>query len=218
MAINLSTYKNVQQATFVRLEITENGLPVVVRMSTHDVPFPITEYDGQTYTYPCVGALLNIGEITYDYKSSMSDVAISLSAIPEEYMNDIMNNPIQGSPVEIRRVFFDANTGQKLNIADNPAIDFTGIVNSYTFDEDDSGGQDLTFTATLTCSSFLTVYNNMKSGRRTNQADQDYWFPGDKCFNRVAVISEQNFYLGGTTPSSGSSTAASITMTGTANK
>lgn len=218
MGIDLSTYKNVQQATFVRMEITENGLPVVVRMSSHDVPFPITEYDGQTYVYPCVGSLLGIGEITYDYKSSMSDVSITLSAIPEQYMNDIINNPIQGSPVEIRRVFFNGETGQFLNIPGNPTVDFTGVINSYTFDEDDNGGQDITFTATLTCSSFLSVYNKAVSGRRTNQADQDYNFPGDHCFDRVAVISEQSYYLGGTTPSAKTSTAASVTMTNTANR
>lgn len=216
-SLNLSNKAAVQQATFVRMEITENGLPVIVRMSTHDVPFTITELDGQPYLYPAVGALLNVSTITTDNKASQSDVTVTLSGIPNQYISQIIANPIKGSPVQIRRVFFDATTGAYLNIPGNPTIEFNGIVNNFTFDEgwSDPTSQQVTTTASLVCSSTMSVLANKVSGRRTNQADQDYWFPGDKSFNRVAVIADQIFDFGGDTPSAAISATQGVTATRT---
>ena len=203
MGIDLSTYKAVQQATFVRMAITVNGLPEVVRMSTHDVPFTLTEFDGQDYEYPCVGALLTVSGIDADIKAKQNDVTI--------------NNPIKGSAVEIRRVFFNAVTGQKLDIPGNPVVEFSGIVSSFNFSEDwsEDGSQTVTTTASLNCSSAYSVMQNKVSGRRTNQADQNFWFPGDNAMNRVSVIAEESLYLGGTTPSSAAIAATGITTRNT---
>ena len=211
MGIDLTAYNAVQQATFVRMAITVNGLPEVVRMSTPDVPFTLTEFDGQDYVYPCVGALLSVSGIDADIKAKQNDVTIVLSAIPNQYIEEIINNPIKGSPVEIRRVFFNATTGQKLEIPGNPVVEFSGIVSSFNFSEDwpEDGTQTVTTTAALNCSSAYSVMQNKVSGRRTNQADQTFWFPGDNSMNRVSVIAEESLYLGGTTPSS-----AAIASTG----
>lgn len=196
--LDLSAYTAVQQATFVKMTITENGLPVVVRFSSHNVPFAITESDGNTVIYPAVGALLSISDISADLKSTQGDVSVTLSTIGNEYMADIIANPIKGSPIEIRRAFFNAVTGQFLAIAGNPVLEFTGVVNNFSFDEgwSDMGAQSITTTATLVCSSILSVLNNKVTGRRTNQADQTSWFAGDTAFNRVAVISDAIFDFG----------------------
>ena len=217
--VDLSGYKAVQQATFVRMEITVDGAPVIVRMSTHDVPFEIREFDGENYVYPCVGSLLSVSGVDADLKAKQNDVSIVLSAIPNLYIDEIINNPIKGSPVEIRRAFFNAQTGEFLNIAGNPAVEFAGVVNNFNFSEDwdENGGQSVTTTVTLTCSSIMSVLANKVAGRRTNQADQTFWFPGDNAMNRVAVIAEESYYLGGTTPSSSATAATGITMTNTVN-
>lgn len=220
MGIDLTSYQSVQQATFVKMDITVGGLPQTVRMSTHDVPFAITEFDGQSHVYPAVGALLSVSGVDADIKAKQNDITIVLSTIPNIYMDEIINNPIKGSPVEIRRAFFDAHTGQFLNIAGNPVVEFSGVVNNFNFSEDwnEDGPQSVTTTATLTCSSIMSVLSSKVAGRRTNQADQTFWFPGDNSMNRVAVIAEETFYLGGTTPSSKASAATGVTMTGTASK
>ena len=219
MGINLAAYKGVQQATFVKMNITVAGLPVTVRFSSHDVPGLIVESDGESYLYPAVGALLSVSGIDADIKAKQNDVTIVLSTIQNEYMNEIINNPIKGSAVEIRRVFFDIATGQFLNIPGNPSMEFSGVVSNFNFSEDwnENGAQSVTTTATLTCSSFLSVLQNKVAGRRTNQADEDFWFPGDNAMNRVAVIAEESQYLGGTTPSTQASAAAGRTVTNTVN-
>jgi hypothetical protein len=196
-SLNLSTFAAVQQSTFVKMTVMEAGTPVVIRMSSHSVPFAITESDGVSYTYPAVGALLGVTQITSDLKATASDVSITLSAIPNQYMADIIANPIKGSPVEIRRAFFNANSSQILDIPGNPVLEFSGVVNNFSFDEGWSAGeQSVTTTATLVCSSIMSVLAKRVSGRRTNQADQNFWFPGDTAFNRVAVIADATFDFG----------------------
>lgn len=166
-------------------------------------------------TYPAVGTLLNISQMTNEIKSSQSDVTITLSGIPTQYMSDILSNPIKGSPVEIRRAFFNASTGEFLNIPGNPVLEFVGVVNNFSIDENwtDPATQTVTTTISLVCSSTMSVLLNKVSGRRTNQSDQDYWFTGDLSMNRVSVISDAVFDFGGTTPSSNTTPVTGKTIT-----
>jgi hypothetical protein len=181
-------------------------------MSTHDVPVTI---DGELY--PAVGALLNVTEISNEMKASQSEVTITLSGIPQEYMSAILENPIKGSPVQIRRAFFNTN-GQLLNVPGNPILEFSGVINNFNVDEgwESDSAQTVTTTISLTCSSIMSVLLNKVSGRRTNQADQTYWFPGDLSMNRVAVISDAVFDFGGTTPSTPAIAPTGTQQTGTA--
>ena len=214
-ALNLSSYQNLQQATFVRLVFTENGSQIVVRVSNHNTPVNITENDGQTYSYPAVGTLMNITQMTNELKSSQADVVITLSGIPSQYMSDIVANPIKAAPVEIRRAFFNQN-GVILPISGNPLLEFVGVVNNFSIDEQWTKGDQNTVTTTiaLSCASTLAILNKQESGRRTNQADQNYWFPGDNAFNRVAQLSDSIFDFGGTTPQANISPAAGVVVSG----
>lgn len=213
-SLNLTGYSAVQQATFVRLVFNEAGSDVVVRISSHSTPFSITERDGIAYSYPAVGTLMNISPMTNEIKSSQADVVVTLSGIPTQYMEDIISNPIKGAAVEIRRVFFDATTGQVLNIAGNPILEFVGVVNNFNIDEGYSSldSQTITTTISLSCASILSLLSKKISGRRTNQGDQNYWFPGDLAMNRVAVIANATFDFGGKTPA-----ASTVTPIGTTN-
>lgn len=219
MGINLSTYSGVQQATFVKMDITVDGDPYTIRFSSHDVPFQLEETPGNFFLYQAVGSLLSVSGVDADIKAKQNDVTIVLSCIDNQYMVDILNNPIKGSAVEIRRAFFNIQTGQFLNIAGNPSMEFSGVVSNFNFSEDwnENGGQSVTTTATLTCSSFLSVLQNKVSGRRTNESDQKSWFPGDNALNRVAVVALEVQYLGGTTPSSVAVAATGRTVTNTVN-
>jgi len=200
-ALNLAPYVGIQQATFIRMVFTQNGSQVVVRVSNHSTPFNITENDGQSYSYPAVGTLLGVTQIANELKSSQADVTISLSGIPAQYMSDIVSNPIKAAPVEIRKVFFDTS-GNFLNIAGNPILEFVGVVSNFSIDEKwtNYSSQTVTSTINLTCASTLAVLSKQEAGRRTNQADQNYWFPGDNAMNRVASLTDAVWDFGGTAP------------------
>jgi hypothetical protein len=145
---------------------------------------------------------------------SQGEVEITLSGIPQQYMAGIIANPIKGAPVEIRRAFFNSQTGQFLSIAGNPVMEFTGIVSNFSVEEgwSDQNTQTVTTTITLSCSSIMSVLANKVSGRRTNRASQNYWFSGDLAMNRVSVISDAVFDFGGTTPTTAPTTAAAKTI------
>ena len=200
-ALNLAPYVGIQQATFIRMVFTQNGSQVVVRVSNHSTPFNITENDGQSYSYPAVGTLLGVTQIANELKSSQADVTISLSGIPAQYMSDIVSNPIKAAPVEIRKVFFDTS-GNFLNIAGNPILEFVGVVSNFSIDEKwtNYSSQTVTSTINLTCASTLAVLSKQEAGRRTNQADQNYWFPGDNAMNRVASLTDAVWDFGGAAP------------------
>lgn len=218
-AINLSSYKAVQQATFVKLVLTVDGVQEIVRMSSHNVPFSITEFDGTAYTYPCVGSLLNVTPADSQLKATQADVSITVSGIPKtglpDLLHDTIDNPIQGSPVEIRRAFFDPTTGQVLNIPGNPVVEFTGVVSQFSLssDWDENGKMAVTSNIILVCQSQMSVLNSKVAGRRTNQSDQTYWFPGDNSMNRVSVIAQSEFNFGGGTPNAAAQSAAGRTIT-----
>jgi hypothetical protein len=202
-SLNLSSYTGIQQASFVKITFTQSGSPIVVRFTNHNTPVSITESDGNSYSYSAIGTLLGITQMTNELKSSKADVNISLSGIPNQYMADIVANPIKAAPVEIRKVFFDTN-GNQLAIAGNPVLEFVGVVSNFAIDEQwtDYKSQSITTNIVLTCASTLSVLTNLESGRRTNQADQNYWFPGDNSMNRVAMLTDAVFDFGGTTPPS----------------
>lgn len=214
-SLNLSPYKAVQQASFVKIQFIEDGSPIIVRMSSYDSPISVEEQPGQSAYYAPVGNLLSITDLTNEVKSSSSDVTVTLSGITPGNMAKIIDNPVKGAPVEIRRMFFNASTGQVLDIPGNPVLEFSGVVSNFSVDEGwtDPRTQTVTTTISLACSSIMTLLSNKVSGRRTNQADQNYWYSGDLSMNRVAVISDSIFDFGGTTPTNSVNVASPKTVT-----
>lgn len=208
-ALNLTSYAAIRQATFVKI-VTETE---TILVSSHDQSITLA---GDTY--PAIGDLLAVSDLTNELKASQTDVTITLSGIPSTYMAMVLTTPIKGSKVEIRRAFFDANTGAFLSISGNPILEFSGVINNFSIDEGwtDDRTQTVTSTISLSCSSIMSVLTNKVSGRRTNHADQTYWFPGDLSMDRVSVISDAVFDFGGTTPAAAATTPSSVSMTGTA--
>jgi hypothetical protein len=192
--LDLSTYRAVQQAAFIRMEVPVYGM---LRFSNHNVPFDIVEQDGITYTYAPMGILLGISEFNNELQPSAADITISLSAIDQTFVAAMMNYALKGSRVTIRRVFFDSDTGVALNISGNPSIRFKGIIANYSFnDEFNQFSGTSTTTVSVSCSSIVRVLEQKITGQKTNDSDRKYFYPADTGFNRVAAIVTSNFDFG----------------------
>jgi hypothetical protein len=175
-ALNLSSYSAVKQAAFVRMVIPVYG---VLRFSSHDVPFSITEDDNIAYTYSPLGILLGISEFNNELSPSGSDITISMSAIDQAFVANMMDYKLKGGVVTIRRVFFNATTGVALNIAGNPSKRFRGIISNYSFnDEFNQFSNVATTTVSVSCSSLVKVLEQQIVGQRTNDYERKYNFPG----------------------------------------
>lgn len=184
--INLSSYQNIQQSMFIKMEIPDYG---PLRISNHNTDFSITEGNGNTYTYSPLGLFLAVSEFVNELKPSSNDVTISLSGIDQTNLTGIMayfnrtsygQNSLKGSPVTIRRVFFDSTTGVKLDIAGNPSIRFQGYVSNYSFNDEYNQFSDTTSTTiSVSCTNIVSVLDNKLNGRKTNSSDMAYWYPAD---------------------------------------
>ena len=175
-SLDLSNYAKIQQALFVRMVVPEYG---ILRMSTYDVPFDIVEDDGSTYTYTPQGVLLSVSEFNNEIQPSRNDVTISLAAIDQSFVAGMMGYALKGSAVAIRRVFFDAATGLKLNIDGNPSVRFKGIIANYSFnDEYNQFTDSTTTTISVSCSNITSILETKINQQLTNDSERKYVSPG----------------------------------------
>ena len=178
-SLDLSSYAAIKQAAFVRMVIPNYG---IIRFSSHDVPYSITETDGITYSYTPMGILLGISEFNNELAPSGSDVTISLSAIDQSFVASMMDYKLKGSAVTIRRAFFNATTGVALNIAGNPSVRFKGVIANYSFnDEFNQFSNVATTTVSVSCSSIVKVLEQKQVGQLTNDYERKYNYPGFYC-------------------------------------
>lgn len=161
---------------------------------------PIT-WNGNNYV--ALGHFMGISEIQDDIKATNNSLQLTLSGIPAEagdadninYIGLILNSNIKGSRVEIRRAFFDTTTGELLD--DQVFLRFSGYISNFTLtDSVDTEGRSAVNTVVAQCSSIHAVLEKRIVGRRTNDTDQQYYYPGDTSFSRVAVISNKSFDFG----------------------
>jgi hypothetical protein len=189
MSLDLSAYRAVQPALFVRLEIAGYQ---VLRFSDHDREYIL---DGELYSN--LGSMLSVSTSASELRASASEVSIVISGIPPGAVSEILNNNPKGSPIQIKRAFFDPVSSEILPVAGNPATKFLGIVSNYAMDEEwDSDAKQSTFTISLICSSVLSTLQNKVTGRRTNPYDQEKFSPGDSGMSRVPTVANTNFQFG----------------------
>lgn len=196
MTINLSNYKNIETALFVKLVCSyyvanPGDTPVTQSLyfSQYDVPVTI---DGNVYAP--LGNLLGITETTTELRVTPGQLSITISGIPNSSIAEIVNSKIKGSTVQVWQVFFDPVTKQMLNIAGNPMGRFQGLVNNFALEEEYSGSA--TNRILLVCSSTVEVLSNKISGRATNPEDQKAVNSSDVSMDRVLALAKSNFNFG----------------------
>lgn len=194
MSIDLSSYKNIQQAIFVYINVPDYG---PLRMSTYNTTINIQEDDGQFYAYAPNGILLSVSEFNDELTPSKTDVTISLTAINQSFVTAMMGYAIKGSEVIIRRAFFNPSTGIMLNIAGNPSKRFSGVIANYSFnDELNALTGEATTTVSVSCSNIVSVLEQKIAGQKTSSNQRRALYSGDKGFDRVATIATTNFDFG----------------------
>lgn len=197
-------------------------------------------YAGNTYT--ALGGFLQVGEIQNNIQNAVDELSVTLSAIPEGYLEFVVDRQIKGGEIKVYRVFFDTATQTVRNIdgVDQIFLRFKGIINNYAVQEDIDQNSALPTTShniTITCSSILSILDNRVSGRRTNRNDYQYRYldklitlgPGsatwgayilntqittDKSLNRIETLHNANFDFGKDAAGGGQSSGQSGTGAG----
>jgi hypothetical protein len=148
-------------------------------------------------TFNNLGALLNVGDVQRDMRSTSDDMTIALTGIDPANIAVILSNDIKGSLVEVWRGFFDANN----QIITTPTTQFfkryQGIINSVSITEDfNSELRTRIATCSIACSSMRRILENRLGGIKTNQSSWQFLYPGDTSMNRVATIANTYFDFG----------------------
>jgi hypothetical protein len=148
-------------------------------------------------TFNNLGALLNVGDVQRDMRSTSDDMTIALTGIDPTNIGIILGNDIKGSLVEVWRGFFDDNN----QIITTPTTQFfkryQGIINSVSITEDfNSELRTRIATCSIACSSMRRILENRLGGVKTNQSSWQFLYPGDTSMNRVATIANTYFDFG----------------------
>jgi len=148
-------------------------------------------------TFSNLGALLNVGDVQRDMRSTSDDMTIALTGIDPANIGLILSNDIKGSLVEVWRGFFTSNN----QIITTPTTQFfkryQGIINSVAITEDfNSEARTRIATCSISCSSMRRVLENRLGGVKTNQSSWQFLYPGDTSMNRVATIANTYFDFG----------------------
>lgn len=195
MAISLSGYENIESALIVKIQ---TGASSIYFPTTYlsDYYKPI-EYDGDTYLP--MGSLVSISDTINEINTSGYNLTVTLNPNVDDlvidYLPGFLNYKIAGAEIQIRRMIFDPATGNALNIAGNPAGRFFGYINNFSIDEEyDIVGKRSSPIINLECSSYISVLQKGKSGRRTNH--DDFVINLDYCMYRVSTLVNQPINFG----------------------
>lgn len=189
MALDLSAYRSIQTNIFITLDIPNYE---VLTFSDYHKTYTLsgTSYQG-------LGQLLSITDTTSNLRAASNELTFSISGIPEGNVADVITRKIKGSPLTVKRAFFDSVTGELLNIAGNPVGKFKGVISNYTITDDlDEGARTGSFTITFVATSVIDLLNNKVTGRRTNPIDEKEFYPTDESFDRIPALAKSNFNFG----------------------
>lgn len=190
--INAVTGNSINHAEFVRLTVGKS--PSTTTYTFCNAAAPIT-VSGITFT--ALNALLSVGDVQRDIKSTSDDMTITLTGIDPTYVGLILSSDIKGSLVEVWRGFFDSNN----QIITTPTTQFfkryQGIINNVSISENwNEQIRERIATCSISSSSMRRVLENRLSGIKTNQVSWQIVYPGDTSMNRVAQISNTYFDFG----------------------
>lgn len=148
-------------------------------------------------TFTNLGALLNVGDVQRDMRSTSDDMTIALTGINPTNIGIILGNDIKGSLVEVWRGFFDSNN----QIITTPTTQFfkryQGIINSVSITEDfNSELRTRIATCSISCCSMRKILENRLGGIKTNPSSWQFLYDGDTSMNRVATIANTYFDFG----------------------
>lgn len=200
MTINLTSYTAIESGLFVKI-VCDYYKPTFATPTFTTQTFYFSDMmrdvtiNGNLYTG--IGRLLGITATSSELKISNQDVTVTLSAIPNTSIEEIQASRFKGSNIEIRRGFFDANTGAFLSITDNPMLRFKGIITNLSITEEYSiEDRTASNTITLACASVIDIMSSRISGRKTNPESQKYFYSTDVSMDRVPSLVGTYFDFG----------------------
>ena len=183
---------NILYADFVRIVTPSQTF----RFSTAATSITVPSVDSQPFS--ALGALVGIGKIQRDIKSTANQTTVTIVGIDTALIGEVLNLDFQGSQLTMWKGFFDTS-GNLLNTGGTGGLYqyFYGFINTIQISEQwMEEARMYVGTITLSCANIQMILQNRIGGRFTNDASWQFYNSGDTSMNRVATISTLTYPFG----------------------
>jgi hypothetical protein len=192
----LQNTNNIRLADFVRVTTVVAGVTTVSLFST--APYAITVPAVDANPFNGLSALVQIGEVQRDIKSTANETTVTLVGIDTALLGWVLGQNIKGSKIEMWHGFFDTNNALITTGGTGGLYKFfTGYINSFALSE--QWMEELRMyvgTINVAASSIQIILQNRTAGRFTNDNAWQFFSPGDTSMNRVNYIQSINYFFG----------------------
>jgi hypothetical protein len=149
-------------------------------------------------TFTALGALLKIGDVQRDIKSTANETNITLTGIDPTMLGLVLGSTIKGAYIQMWHGFFNTD-GELLTTGGTDGLYkfFTGYVTSFQINE--QWNDDLRMylgTVSLSASPIQLILQNRTAGRYTNNNSWQYFNSTDTSMERVATLEGLQFNFG----------------------
>lgn len=183
---------NIRIADFLRITTPTD----IYRMTT--APNNITVLAVDALPFQAVGALLAIGEVQRDIKSTANSTTVSLSGIDTTMLGFVLSQNVKGSGIELWHGFFNTD-GSLITTGGTGGLYqyFNGIITSFSISEQWMEEQRMYVgTISVAASSIQLILQSRLAGRYTNDSSWQFYNDGDTSMNRVPYIETINYQFG----------------------
>lgn len=190
---------NIRYADFVRVTSPDG----TYRFSTAASSITVSAVDAQPFN--ALGQLVRVGDVQRDIKSTANETIFTLVGIDTAMLGFVLGQQIKGSQIEAWKGFFDTN-GALITTGGQGGLYqyFNGYISSFSISEQwMEEVRMFVGVITVSASSIQLILKNRVAGRYTNDNSWQFFNPGDTSMDRVAFITNINYYFGkGASPNS----------------
>jgi len=188
---------NIRYADFVQIIV-----PATSTLAGHTYNFstaPVT-ITANGNTFDALGALVGIGKIQRDIKSTANQTTVTIVGIDTALLGAVLALNFKGSQITMWKGFFDTSN-QLITTGGSGGLYqyFLGFINSFNISEQwMEEARMMVGTITLSAANVQMILQSRIAGRFTNDPSWQYYNSGDTSMNRVAVISTLTYPFGKT--------------------
>ena len=183
---------NIRYADFIRI-VTPSA---TYRFSTAPVKITVSAVDSQPFD--ALGALVGVGKVQRDIKSTANQTSVTLVGIDTALLGAVLNADVKGSQITMWKGFFDTSN-QLITTGGSGGLYqyFYGFISSFSINEQwMEEARMYVGTITVSASNIQMILQNRIAGRFTNDPSWQYFTPGDTSMNRVATIATLTYPFG----------------------
>ena len=179
-------------ADFVRITTATN----TYRFASTPAPLTIPAVDSQPFT--ALATLMSVGNVQRDIKSTANETTFTVVGIDTTTLGFVLGQNVKGARIEAWHGFFD-NTGALITGGGSGGLYqyLNGNITSFTISETwMEEVRQYVGIITITASSIQLILQNRTAGRYTNNNSWQFFNSTDTSMNRVAAITNVNYYFG----------------------